>query len=68
MQDTIGSVFLGCTTAVSMEVLKEAGMAAHIGAFGEELFPVPSLITKTITTVVSIRISVKYILLLFVQQ
>lgn len=50
-----------------MEVLEEEGITAHTGTFGE-LFSSVLAITKTIVTIVAVRISVKYIWLLWAQQ
>lgn len=68
MQDAIWSIFLVCTKAVSMEVLEEQDITAHTGTFGEEQFSSVLAITKTLVTIVAVRISVKHIWLLRVQQ
>lgn len=68
MQDAIWSIFLVCTKAVSVEVLEEEGITAHTGTSGEELFSSVLAITKTIVTIVAVRISVKSIWLLCAQQ
>lgn len=68
MQDAIWSIFPVCTKAVSVEVLEEEGITAHTGTSGEELFSSVLAITKTIVTIVDVRISVKSIWLLCVQQ
>lgn len=51
-----------------MEVLEEKDITAHTGTFGEEQFSSVLAITKTLITIVAVRISVKYIWLLRVQQ
>lgn len=51
-----------------MEVLEEQDITAHTGTFGEEQFSSVLAITKTLITIVAVRISVKHIWLLRVQQ